>query len=161
MKDKNYILQLIKKSVSSTEPNAILILYGSYARGDYWDDSDLDLLVLVDKDIIPRQDQKRIKYPLYDIEFETGTIISPLIFSKKDWELKHKITPFYENVTREGKILWNIHNKIPQNLERTWQDFWTTKCRQGHWLFNIENIMLTLTKILLDEHNETYYGKSW
>ena len=105
MKNKNYILQLIKKSVSITEPNAILILYGSYARGDYNDDSDLDLLVLVDKDKITRHDQKRIKYPLYDIEFETGTIISPLIFSKKVWELKHRITPFYENVTREGKIL--------------------------------------------------------
>ena len=105
MKGKNYILQLIKKAVNKSEPNAILILYGSYARGDYRDDSDLDLLVLVDKDKITRSDQKRIKYPLYDIEFDTGTIISPLIFSKKDWELNHRITPFYENVAREGKVL--------------------------------------------------------
>jgi len=105
MKDKNYIFQLIKKSVSNTEPNATLILYGSYGRGDYRDDSDFDLLVLIDKDNIKRFDQKRIKYPLYDIEFDTGTIISPLIFSKKEWELRHKNTPFYENVTREGKIL--------------------------------------------------------
>jgi len=105
MKDKNYILQLIKKSVNSTEPNAILILFGSYARGDYREDSDLDLLVLVDKDKVTRSDQKRIKYPLYDIEFETGTVISPLIFSRKDWVMNHRITPFYENVTREGKIL--------------------------------------------------------
>lgn len=105
MKDKNYILQLIKKSVRSTEPNAILILYGSYARGDYRDDSDLDLLVLVDKETVTRFDQKRIKYPLYDIEFDTGTIISPLIFSKKDWEVRHRRTPFYENVAREGKVL--------------------------------------------------------
>jgi hypothetical protein len=29
-----------------------------------------------------------------------------LIFSKKDWEVKHRNTPFYENVVREGKILW-------------------------------------------------------
>ena len=105
MKDKSYILQLIKKSVSNTAPNAILTLYGSYARGDFRDDSDLDLLVLVDKDKITRADQKRIKYPLYDIEFDTGTIISPLIFSKKDWEMNHRITPFYENVAREGKVL--------------------------------------------------------
>ena len=105
MIDKNHILQLIKKSVSKTEPNAVLILYGSYARGDYRDDSDLDLLVLVDKDIISRFDQKRIKYPLYEIEFDTGTIISPLIFSKKDWEIRHRNTPFYENVVREGRIL--------------------------------------------------------
>ena len=67
MKDKSYILQLIKKSVSSTEPNEILIWYGSYVRGDFRDDSDLDLIVLVDKDKITRSDQKRIKYPLYEI----------------------------------------------------------------------------------------------
>jgi predicted nucleotidyltransferase len=96
---------LIKKSVSNTAPNAILILYGSYARGDYRDDSDLNLLVLVDEDKITRSDQKRIKYPLYDIEFDTGTKISPLILSKKDWGMNHRITPFYENVAREGKIL--------------------------------------------------------
>jgi uncharacterized protein len=105
MKDKSYILQLIKISVSKTEPNAILILYGSHARGDYRDDSDLDLLIIVDKEKITRFDQKRIKYPLYDIEFDTGTIISPLIFSKKDWEIRHRNTPFYVNVAREGRIL--------------------------------------------------------
>jgi len=105
MNDKSLILQLIKESVKSTEPNAILILYGSYARGDYKEDSDLDLLVLIDKDEITRSDQKRIKYPLYDIEFDTGTIISALIFSKRDWEMNHMITPFYENVVREGRIL--------------------------------------------------------
>ena len=96
---------MIKKSVNKTEPNAVLILYGSYARGDYRDDSDLDLLVLVDKDIISRFDQKRIYYPLYDIEFDRGTVVSPLIFSKKNWEMRHKNTPFYENVAREGKVL--------------------------------------------------------
>lgn len=105
MKDKNYILQLIKTSVNSTDPDAILILYGSYARGDYRDDSDVDLLVLLDQEKITRIDEKRVKYPLYDIEFETGTIISPLVFSKKDWETRHRITPFYENVLKDGQIL--------------------------------------------------------
>ncbi|MDP3434957.1 MAG: nucleotidyltransferase domain-containing protein [Bacteroidota bacterium] len=105
MKDKNYILQIIKTSVNSTDPDAVLILYGSYARGDYRDDSDVDLLVLLDQEKITRTDEKRIKYPLYDIEFNTGTIISPLVFSKKDWETRHRITPFYENVNREGQVL--------------------------------------------------------
>jgi predicted nucleotidyltransferase len=105
VKDKNHILQLIKVSVHSIEPDATLIPYGSYARGDNRDDSDLDILVLTNKDKPTRSDQKRIKYPLYEIEFETGIIISPLVFSKKDWETKHKITPLYDNITKEGQML--------------------------------------------------------
>jgi uncharacterized protein len=105
MINKDYLLGLIKNSVKSTDPDAVLILYGSYARDDFKEDSDVDLLILVDKDKISRSDDKRIKYPLYDIEFETGTIISPMVFSKRDWETIHRITPFYENVVKEGKVL--------------------------------------------------------
>lgn len=105
MKNINDIFMLIKKSVRLTEPDAIIILYGSYARGDNQADSDLDLLILIDKDKITREDEKKVKYPLYDIEFETGKIISPLIFSKKDWETRHRITPFYENIQKEGVVL--------------------------------------------------------
>jgi hypothetical protein len=42
---------------------------------------------------------------LYDIEFDTGTIISPLVYSKKFWEHEHRVTPFYENVKKEGVVL--------------------------------------------------------
>lgn len=105
MVDKNNILRLIKASVNATDPNAIVILFGSYARNDYNESSDIDLLVLIDKEKVTRFDEKKIKYPLYDIEFDTGTIISPLVYSKSDWETRHKITPFYENVSKEGLIL--------------------------------------------------------
>lgn len=105
MSDKANIIQLIKSSIEATEPGATVILYGSYARGDYHEESDIDLLVLVDKDKITWADEKRISFPLYDIEFNTGTIISPMVLSKKDWETKHSITPFYHNVVKEGEIL--------------------------------------------------------
>ena len=32
------------------------------------------LFILINKNEISREDQKRIKYPLYDMEFEIGTI---------------------------------------------------------------------------------------
>jgi uncharacterized protein len=102
---KNNILLEIKKSVYRSDPDAVVILYGSFARGEQMDNSDIDLLILLNKDTINRDDEIRIKYPLYDIEIESGQIISPYILSKKDWETRHKITPFYENVQKEGIIL--------------------------------------------------------
>ena len=38
--------------------------------------------------------------PVYEIEFETGKIISLMVLTKSDWETRHRITPFYENVIK-------------------------------------------------------------
>src|ERR1700747_3035561 len=97
MAGKDQILQLIKDSVRTTAPDATLILYGSYARGDYHEDSDIDLLILVNRDKITHADEDKITYPLYDIEFKTGIIISPMVYTKDAWA-NHRVTPFYENV---------------------------------------------------------------
>jgi len=105
MVNKDEILGRIKKSVAETAPGATLILYGSYARGDYRDDSDIDLLVLVDTTRLTRDDEVRIKYPLYNIETDTGVIISPLALPRQTWETRHRISPFYSNVTTEGILL--------------------------------------------------------
>jgi len=92
------LLEIIRKIT----PNAKVILYGSEARGDAGPDSDIDLLILIDKDKVSFEDQKRIAYPLYDVELETGIPISPLIFSKKQWENRPFLTPFYVNIINEG-----------------------------------------------------------
>jgi predicted nucleotidyltransferase len=80
-------------------------LYGSYARGDNHLGSDIDVLILMDKDKVTYDDEKKIKYPLYHIEYDTGILISPLVLSKNAWETLHKITPFYQNVIKEGVVL--------------------------------------------------------
>jgi uncharacterized protein len=102
--NKEEILRLIKESVQATAPDAVLILYGSYARGDNRLDSDIDLLVLVNQDVVTYDDEKKIKYPLYHLEYETGVIISPMVMSKQKWAT-HRVTPFYENVVNEGVVL--------------------------------------------------------
>lgn len=93
----------IKSSVLAVEPQATLILYGSYARGDNRSDSDIDVLILLDKDQITYEDHKKISSPLYTIELETGILISSNFYSKNKWG--KRITPFFENVSREGILL--------------------------------------------------------
>ncbi len=102
---KREILSRIKKIINNTEPLATVILFGSFARGDNKKYSDIDILILVDQDKISYSDEKRIKYPLYDLEFDTGKVISPIVMSRKDWETRHSITPFYKNLKREGVLL--------------------------------------------------------
>lgn len=99
------ILDKIKATVLGAAPSAQIILYGSYARGNYTSDSDIDILILLDSEKPSKEEVKSIHYPLYDLEFETGIVISPIVFSRKEWETKHRISLFYENILKEGKLI--------------------------------------------------------
>ncbi|MCF8362497.1 MAG: nucleotidyltransferase domain-containing protein [Prolixibacteraceae bacterium] len=102
---KNTILNQIKKIIKDKEPSAKIYLYGSRSRGTAKKDSDWDLLILLNKDKISSEIEKEITYPLYDLEFDTGEIISPMIYSEKEWNSKYKVTPLYQNILKEGKLL--------------------------------------------------------
>lgn len=95
----------IKKVVTDREPKTKIYLYGSRSRGTASHYSDWDLLILVSKDKVSPEDEQNIAYALYELEFSTGEVISPMIYSETEWYSKYKITPFYRNVMREGRLL--------------------------------------------------------
>ena len=50
MQDRSEILKRIKETLQRVAPDAQSIVYGSQARGDFRPDSDIDLLIIVDKE---------------------------------------------------------------------------------------------------------------
>lgn len=105
MTNQQNILDRIKRIVLDKDPSAKVYLYGSRARGTMKPDSDWDLLILLNNDKITTEVERNVTSPLYDLEFEIGEVISPMIYSEKEWNSKHRVTPFYSNVMREGKLL--------------------------------------------------------
>lgn len=98
-------MNIIKRLVVEKDSTAKIYLYGSRAKGNARKDSDWDLLILLNRDKITSDIEKEITNSLYDFEFESGQIISPMVYSEKEWNSKYKITPFYKNVMREGRLL--------------------------------------------------------
>lgn len=78
-----------------------IVLYGSRARGNAGDDSDWDLLVLLDKAKIEQADYDGICYNLTSLGWEMGEMIIPVLYTKDEWN-NNSFTPFYKNVTSEG-----------------------------------------------------------
>jgi predicted nucleotidyltransferase len=99
------ILIAIKKLVEERDSSAKIYLYGSRAKGNAKKDSDWDLLILLNRDKITSEIENDITYPLYDLEFETGEIISPMVYTQKEWTTKYSITPFYKNIMKEGHLI--------------------------------------------------------
>ena len=96
------VVKQIKQTIEKTEPTATTILYGSEARGDARADSDIDVLILLEGDKRNLRREEEISGALYDLELNTGVLISPMIILRKQWENRPFKTPFYVNVMNEG-----------------------------------------------------------
>jgi len=102
MSKDEQIVQRIITVANRTAPDSEVYLYGSRARGKARKLSDWDLLILLNSINISFDFETKFMDDFYEIELETGAIISPLIYSKKQWIEDYISTPLFENIKKEG-----------------------------------------------------------
>lgn len=100
--EHNLIQDRISYTIHDKDPLAEAYLFGSRARGDSRVDSDWDVLILIDDDKVTNDIEDKFRDDLYDIEIESGQIISTFIYTKDYWRSTLKYSPLYKNVSREG-----------------------------------------------------------
>ena len=97
----NSLTQLGKKIIPS---GSHLWLYGSRARGDAREDSDWDLLVLLDKDKRAWDDFDKYAYPFIELGLNANTIVNPFIYTTTEWR-NNQYSPFHYNVEEDKVVL--------------------------------------------------------
>ena len=83
-----------------------IIVYGSYARGDYKKNSDIDVMILtpLSKEEI-EQVENHIFDLAFDLELETGIVINPVLENEAHYRYWLGALPFYDNVEKEGIVI--------------------------------------------------------
>ena len=82
-----------------------VILFGSCARGDFEDDSDVDIMILLD---VPRSEVEEVNRKMdpvisrLDKKYEYELLFSPIVQSYSEFNYWIEALPFYQNVRKEG-----------------------------------------------------------
>ena len=85
-----------------------VILYGSYARGDYTKDSDIDIMVLLDlSDIDIKKYRHELSGATYDFNMDYDLLIMPVVKGMAHFKYWSEAYPFYQNVEKEGVNLYD------------------------------------------------------
>lgn len=80
-----------------------MILYGSYARGDFKQGSDMDIMILAD--IRPEEISSyadKVYDVTYDYEMQYGMEINPSVQSVQTYERWKNVYPFFMNIEKDG-----------------------------------------------------------
>ena len=108
MEEKKQILEEFVAEMEKVFETSLkkIILYGSYARGDFKINSDMDIMILTS---LSDSEIKEIEKKVYDIAFEYelmyDVMISVNIKNEEHFNYWLGALPYYDNINKEGIVL--------------------------------------------------------
>ena len=105
------LIEVLKKYVEDVhkiygEKLRTVILYGSYARGDFRPDSDIDIMILVDLSDEEIRSKDILSDLTFDYNFDNDLEIMPIVKNLDHFNKWLRAYPFYNNVKNEGVELY-------------------------------------------------------
>lgn len=81
-----------------------VILFGSYARGDFDSESDVDIAVFLNlEESELRDNYEKVSIISSELSIKYGVLISILLVSNKTFQTYKDVLPLYQNLIREGR----------------------------------------------------------
>ena len=107
------VIENIRQVAARVLPKgSTLYLYGSRARGDYHEESDWDLLLLLDKPKLEHEDFDKYSYPFVLMGWDLGADIRPHAYTKEEWfNGPHALFYYQVPAAGNGKASWTINMK--------------------------------------------------
>ena len=104
--EKTQILNKIKQVASQVLPKgSSLYLYGSRARGEDHENSDWDLLLLLDKAEVGKDDFTKYSYTIMIAGFDLWQLFSIQTYTKSQWQ-NGPHSMYYYNVEEDKQLLY-------------------------------------------------------
>ena len=95
------ITRTAKEKLAQQIPIFEIRLFGSRARGDDTPESDVD--VYIETVTLTREQRRLVSDILWEVGFENGVVVAPVIFSRDDLENGPlSVSPLFRAIKREG-----------------------------------------------------------
>lgn len=84
---------------------SMIILYGSMARNETTDESDIDIAIIIKKKM-DNQTKKRFIRWIADMDIRYEKVFSIVDIQEDNMNKWERVLPFYQNIRKEGIVLW-------------------------------------------------------
>lgn len=106
--DQNVLKELVNGILAIMESSVIqIVLYGSVARGTNTEESDIDVALMI-TGTLDKDTEERLSDFIVDMNLKYDKVFSVIDIDYENYKKWESVTPFYQNVTKEGIVLWKV-----------------------------------------------------